>query len=104
MTMHLGTPVYAPNTVRKNAAALRRVFKQVHAMSLFIPLYGSLWCLGVASESVNPRLLPTEALAQRMRERKLAGLRVYNAELHHALFTLPTFVRELTDPPAQLAA
>jgi spermidine synthase len=103
MTMHLGTPVYAPNTVRKNAAALRRVFKQVHAMSLFIPLYGSLWCLGVASESVNPRLLPTEALAQRMRERKLAGLRVYNAELHHALFTLPTFVRELTDPPAQPA-
>jgi spermidine synthase len=103
MTMHLGTPVYAPNTVRKNAAALRRVFKQVHAMSLFIPLYGSLWCLGVASDSVNPRLLATEAIAQRMRERKLGSLRVYNAEFHQALFALPTFVRELTDPPAQPA-
>jgi spermidine synthase len=100
MTMHLGTPVYAPATVSKNAAALRRVFKQVHAMALFIPLYGSLWCLGVASDSVNPRVIATEAIAQRMRERKLAGLRVYNAEFHSALFTLPTFVRELTDPPA----
>jgi spermidine synthase len=35
-----------------------------------------------------------------MRERRLAGLRYYNAEMHPALFALPTFVRELTDPVA----
>jgi spermidine synthase len=100
MTMHLGTPVYQPATVKKNAAALRSVFKQVQPLSVFIPLYGSLWCLAVASDSVNPRTLPAETIAQRLRERRIGALRYYNAEMHAALFTLPTFVRELTDPAA----
>jgi spermidine synthase len=100
MTMHLGSPVYQPVTVKKNAAALRKVFRQVSPLTLFIPLYGSLWCLGVASDSVSPRALTQDTIAQRMRERRLGGLRFYNAEMHGALFALPTFVRELTDPAA----
>jgi spermidine synthase len=100
MTMHLGSPVYQAATVKKNAANLRKVFKQVHPLSLFIPLYGSLWCLAVASDSANPRALNADAIAQRLRERRIGGLRYYNAEMHGALFTLPTFVRELTDGAA----
>ena len=107
MTLHLGTPVYAPETVRRNAASLRKVFKQVHPLALFIPLYGSLWCLGIASDSANPRLMTTEAIGARLRERRIGGLKYYNAELHGGLFALPTFVKALTDPPhepARLAA
>jgi spermidine synthase len=107
LTLHLGTPVYAPETVRKNAANLRKVFKQVHPLALFIPLYGSLWCLGIASDSANPRLMTAEAIAARLRERRIAGLKYYNPEVHGGLFALPTFVRALTDPPqepARLAA
>jgi spermidine synthase len=99
--------VYAPETVRKNAANLRKVFKHVHPLALFIPLYGSLWCLGIASDSANPRLLTADAIAARLRERRIGGLKYYNAEVHGALFALPTFVRALTDPPqepARLAA
>jgi spermidine synthase len=107
MTLHLGTPVYAPETVRRNAASLRKVFKQVHPLALFIPLYGSLWCLGIASDSANPRLMTTEAIGARLRERRIGALKYYNAELHGGLFALPTFVKALTDPPhepARLAA
>ena len=100
MTMHLGSPVYQPHTVEKNAAALRRVFAHVQPMSLFIPLYGSLWCLAVASDSINARAVPADLIAQRLRERRIGALRYYNAEAHGALFALPTFVRELTDPAA----
>lgn len=100
MTMHLGSPVYQPQTVKKNAAALRNVFKQVQPLSVFIPLYGSLWCLAVASDSVNPKAVSFDAIAQRLRERRIGALRYYNAEMHAALFALPTFVRELTDPAA----
>jgi len=103
MTMHLGSPVFQAATVKKNAANLRKVFKQVQPMSLYIPLYGSLWCLGIASDSANPRQLPNDTVAQRMRERRISGLRYYNADLHSALFCLPTFVRELTDAPPVLA-
>jgi spermidine synthase len=110
MTMHLGSPVFQANTVRKNAVCLRRVFRHVAPLSLYIPLYGSLWCLAVASDSVNVRSLTPEAAAQRLRERKISGLKYYNAELHPALFALPSFVRDLTAAeapartPARLAA
>jgi spermidine synthase len=103
MTMHLGSPVFQAATVTKNAANLRKVFKHVSPMALYIPLYGSLWCLGIGADAVNPRTVSAEVIAQRMRERKLGALRYYNAELHGALFTLPTFVRELTDAPAAVS-
>jgi spermidine synthase len=102
MTMHLGSPVYQAETVRKNARNLRKVFKHVHPMSLFIPLYGSLWCLAVASDSANPRSLSTDTVAARLTERRIGSLSYYNPEVHSALFVLPNFVRELTDAQGQL--
>jgi len=110
MTMHLGSPVFQAGTVRKNAVNLRKVFKHVAPLSLYIPLYGSLWCLAVASDVVNVRNLSVETAGQRLRERKIGGLKYYNPELHPALFALPTFVRELTTgetparAPTRLAA
>ena len=53
LTLHLGSPVYQAETVRKNAANLRKVFRHVAPMSLFVPLYGSLWCLAVASDTTR---------------------------------------------------
>jgi spermidine synthase len=113
LTLHLGSPVFQQSTVRKNADNLRKAFAQVHPMSLYIPLYGSLWCLAVASDTANPRALGADLIAGRMRERGLTGLQYYNAEVHEALFVLPSFVRDLTcgteaaaggPPAARLAA
>ena len=103
LTLHLGSPVYQAETVRKNAASLRKVFRHVAPMALFIPLYGSLWCLAVASDSIDPRAQSVDTLAQRAGERRIAGLRYYYPGLHQALFTLPLFVQELTQPPSSAA-
>jgi spermidine synthase len=96
LTLHLGSPVFQASTVRRNAESLRKVFHHVHPMSLYIPLYGSLWCLAVASDTVDPRALGPDQAAARMCERRLGGLKYYNAELHGALFALPSFVRDMT--------
>jgi spermidine synthase len=101
MTMHLGSPVYQADTARKNARNLRKVFKHVQPMSLFIPLYGSLWCLAVASDTANPRAVSPETIAARLAERRIGSLSYYNADVHAALFALPNFVRELTDAQGQ---
>jgi spermidine synthase len=103
LTLHLGSPVYQAETVRKNAANLRNVFRHVSPMSLFIPLYGSLWCLAVASDSIDARSLSSETLAQRMNDRRIGGLRYYYPGLHQALFTLPLFAQEMTQPPSSAA-
>lgn len=112
LTLHLGSPVFQQSTVRKNSDHLHKVFAHVRPMALYIPLYGSLWCLAVASDSADPRAVGAELIAARMRERGLGDLRYYNAEVHGALFVLPNFVRELTGsaggaahpPLARLAA
>jgi spermidine synthase len=96
LTLHLGSPVYQAETVRRNASNLRKVFRHVAPMSLFIPLYGSLWCLAVASDAIDPRTLAGETIAQRMAERRINGLRYFHPAMHTALFTLPVFVQELT--------
>ena len=95
LTLHLGSPVYQAETVRKNTANLRKVFKHVAPLSLFIPLYGSQWCLAVASDTIDPRATSVETIAQRMLERDLGDLRFYHPAMHAALFTLPKFVQEL---------
>jgi spermidine synthase len=99
LTLHLGSPVYQAETVRKNAANLRKVFKHVAPLSLFIPLYGSQWCLAVASDTVDPRAVTVDTIAQRMTERKLDDLRYYHPSMHPALFTLPRFVQDLVAAP-----
>lgn len=96
LTLHLGSPVFQPATVQKNARSLRRVFAHVHPMSLYIPLYGSLWCLAVASDSADPTAVDAHTIAARMRERGLSDLQYYNPQVHAALFALPNFVRDLT--------
>jgi len=95
LTLHLGSPVYQAETVRRNTANLRRVFKHVAPLSLFIPLYGSQWCLAIASDTIDPRATTVETIAQRMLERGLGDLRFYHPAMHAALLTLPKFVQEL---------
>lgn len=98
MTLHLGSPVYQAETVRRNATHLRNVFKHVAPLSVYIPLYGSLWCLAAVSDSIDPRAVSHELIEQRMADRHIEGLRYYHPAMHAALFTLPTFVQELTLP------
>ncbi|MEP6608757.1 MAG: polyamine aminopropyltransferase [Burkholderiaceae bacterium] len=95
LTLHLGSPVYQAETVRKNADNLRKVFRHVAPMSLFVPLYGSLWCLAVAGDTIDPRAMSVETIAQRIDERGINGLSYYHPALHTALFTLPLFVQNL---------
>ncbi len=94
LTMHIGSPVYQAETVRRNVASLKSVFPQVHPLAAFMPLYGSLWCLAIASHDATPRLA-IETLQARFDERGLRDLRYYYPALTPALFTLPRYVEEL---------
>ena len=98
LTLHLGSPVYQAETVRKNATNLRKVFRHVAPMSLFVPLYGSLWCLAVASDTIDPCVTAADVIAQRISERRVGDLRYYHPALHSALFALPVFVQDLVQP------
>jgi spermidine synthase len=95
VALHIGTPIFEPEQVRRIAADLRASFSTVRCYGLYIPLYGAYWGLAVASDSLDPTALNRATVADRLTERGIADLRYYNADIHGALFALPNFYRAL---------
>lgn len=99
LTLHLGSPVFAPERVQAIAGALQATFGIVRCYGLYIPLYGAYWGLAVASDSLDPLFTSRDEVARRLRQRGIDDLRYYNEDVHGALFALPNFYRELLAEP-----
>jgi spermidine synthase len=95
ITLHLGSPVYQPERVRELLADLSSVFPIVRPMGVFVPLYGAYWGLAVVSDSLDPCALAPGLVDERLAQRAIGDLQLYNASMHHALFALPNFYRAL---------
>lgn len=95
VALHIGTPVFEPEQVRRIAADLRACFARVNCYGLYIPLYGAYWGLAVASDGLDPTAVSRPVVADRLSERGIADLRYYNPDVHGALFALPNFYRAL---------
>jgi spermidine synthase len=66
-------------------------------MSAFVPLYGSLWLMAIASDALDPCACSAQEMAARIDTRGIDALRYYGAALHPALFVLPGTVRAQLD-------
>jgi spermidine synthase len=103
--MHIGSPVYKPDLVRRLLAELSSVFAIVRPLGLVVPLYGAYWGMCCASDTLDPLALEPRTAERRLAERGIADLRYYNGDIHRALFALPNFFRELLpEPTADCAA
>ncbi len=95
LSLHIGTPVYQPERVRALVQRLRSVFACVRPYFLYIPLYGSLWGLASASDTVDPAALSAAAVDQRLAECGIKALQHLNGAVHCAQFALPNHLRAL---------
>ena len=108
LVLHLGSPVFHPEQVRRLLADLRSQFKCVSPYGLYIPLYGAYWGMAVASDCLQPKRMTVDEVQQRLDARAISLLQHYNAEVHGALFALPNYYRVLANlqrgaPQAELA-
>jgi spermidine synthase len=104
IALHIGSPVFQPERVRRLLADLSAVFAIVRPLGLYVPLYGAYWGMAVASDCLDPRALTPDTVEQRLRERGIGELELYNGEMHPALFALPNFYRRLLPVPADAPA
>lgn len=95
LSLHLGSPIHLPQTMARIAASLRAVFPIVRPYLQYVPLYGALWCMAMASDSTDPAMISVATVDQRIQERALKDLQLYNGETHHALLAQPNFVRNI---------
>lgn len=95
LSLHIGSPVFQPERVRALVERLRQVFACVRPYFLYIPLYGSLWGLASASDSLDPLGLDEAEIDRRLAARGIARLQHLNAAVYRAQFALPNHLRAL---------
>lgn len=94
LSLHLGSPYFHAARVTALLANLRQTFAIVRPLAAYVPLYGSLWMMAIASDTLDPASLAEPELAARLAQRGLHGLRFYDAAMHAALFAAPHAVRD----------
>jgi spermidine synthase len=92
VALQLGAPWFEADQVARMLDALRSVFSVVQPMTTYVPLYGTLWALAFASDSLDVRGGNVSAATQALSLRH--PLRHYSTDRHAALFDIPP---ELTD-------
>lgn len=95
LALHIESPVTRPTTCARIVATLRSVFPIVRPYLVFVPLYGTWWGFAIASNSSDPLSVSEAEVEHRITARRLTDLRFYNGAMHHAVFALPNFVREI---------
>ena len=95
LSVHLGSPVFQPERVRTLVHNLRTVFKRIRPYFFYVPLYGSLWGMATASDTLDPAALDVAAVDRTLAERGIDVLQYYNGAMHCAQFALPNYLREL---------
>jgi spermidine synthase len=93
LSLHLGSPYFQPRRVSGLLDDLRDIFAFVRTMHTFVPLYGSLWMMATASDTLDPAALTVDTLTERLAARGIDTLMHYNAVMHAGLFSASSSVR-----------
>jgi spermidine synthase len=101
LSLHLGSPIHLHETLTRIAASVRAVFPVFRPYLQYVPLYGTLWCMAMASDSTDPARLTAAEVDARLAVRGIGDLQLYNGAVHHALLAQPNFVRTLLARPAE---
>lgn len=94
LSMHLGAPLFHGARVATLFEDLRQAFAVVRPMNTFVPLYGSLWTMATASDTLDPAALSRAELSERLAARRIDGLAWYDADAHAGLFSASRAVRD----------
>ncbi len=100
LSLHLGSPIHLQESMRRIHASLHAVFAVVRPYFQYVPLYGTLWCMAMASDTTDPAALAPQEVDTRLRHRGIKDLQLYNGQTHQALLAQPNFVRELLSQSA----
>ena len=101
LSLHIQSPIHRGPTLSRIMASLKSAFPIVRPFLQYVPLYGTLWGMAVASDSVDPLTLDAAEIDRRIGALGLRDLQLYNGATHQALLAQPNYLRELLAQPAQ---
>jgi spermidine synthase len=72
---------------------LKSVFSIVCPYQIDVPCFGGPWGFCLASQNLSPLDLSTTKVDSRIAARSLTGLKLYDGQTHHGMFSLPKHLR-----------
>lgn len=100
ISLHIQSPIHRGHTMARILASLGSAFGVVRPYLQYVPLYGTLWGMAMASDSADPLALPAAEVDARLARHGLDDLKLYSGATHHGLLALPPFVQRLLAQPA----
>ncbi|QQC63485.1 polyamine aminopropyltransferase [Paraburkholderia ginsengisoli] len=94
LSLHLGSPYFHARRIAGLLDDLRGAFGVVRTMQTFVPLYGSLWMMACASDTLDPASLAADTLVERLVARRIGPLKHYDPAMHAGLFSASRSVRD----------
>ncbi|SIT44347.1 Spermidine synthase [Paraburkholderia ribeironis] len=94
LSLHLGSPYFHARRIAGLLDDLRAAFAVVRTMNTFVPLYGSLWMMASASDTLDPAAIAIDTLAERLAARGIDSLKHYEPAMHAGLFSASRSVRD----------
>ena len=95
LSLHLGSPIHRAGAMARIHASLTANFAVVRPYLQYVPLYGALWCMAMASDTVDPLALTATEVEARIAAYALRDLQLYNGATHQAMLAQPNFVRAI---------
>ncbi|WP_128595836.1 polyamine aminopropyltransferase [Paraburkholderia kirstenboschensis] len=94
LSVHLGSPYFHAERIAGLLGDLRGVFAVVRTMNTFVPLYGSLWMMATASDTLDPAALTADIVAERLLARRIDARKHYSPAVHAGLLTASPSVQD----------
>lgn len=101
LSLHVQSPIHRGEVMARIVASLQSVFGVVRPYLQYVPLYGTLWAMAMASDVHDPLALSAVEVDARLKQNGLQDLKLYSGITHQALLALPPFVQTLLAAPAQ---
>ena len=101
LSLHVQSPIHRPEVMARILASVQASFAIVRPYLQYVPLYGTLWGMAVASDQADALAISRSEVEARIARHGLRDLQLYSGATHHALLTLPPFVQHLLTQPAR---
>ena len=101
LSLHIQSPIHRGDTLARIVASVQSAFPIVRPYLQYVPLYGTLWGMAMASDSVDPLRLDAAEIDRRIGDLQLPDLQLYNGATHHAMLAQPNYLRALLATPAR---
>ncbi|MBC3872053.1 polyamine aminopropyltransferase [Undibacterium flavidum] len=92
LVLHLGSAFYHSERYQITLTRLQKTFDLVRPYAVFIPLYGALWSMAIASKSdhsglcTDPQEIEFNQVESTLKTNEIFDLQYYKPEIHAALF------------------